>query len=101
MAPINTKNIHRSNKLMNHIYGESFKYNEMWIQGPGEEGKAAAEFISTMNPLGMLLNLVKDLQENLEKMETMMYFFVQMLMARLLKLRLMEIWIQDMALHQK
>jgi len=52
MAPINTKNIHRSNKLMNHIYGESFKYNEMWIQGPGEEGKTAAEFISTMNPLG-------------------------------------------------
>ena len=51
MAPINTKNIHRSNKLMNHIYGENFKYNEMWIQGPGEEGKAA-EFISTMNPLG-------------------------------------------------
>ena len=52
MAPINTKNIHRSNKLMNLIYGENFKYNEMWIQGPGEEGKAAAEFISTMNPLG-------------------------------------------------
>ena len=52
MAPINTKNIHRSNKLMNHIYGENFKYNEMWIQGPGDEGKAAAEFISTMNPLG-------------------------------------------------
>lgn len=52
MAPINTKNIHRSNKLMNHIYGVNFKYNEMWIQGPGEEGKAAAEFISTMNPLG-------------------------------------------------
>ena len=52
MAPINTKNIHRSNKLMNHIYGENFKYNEMWIQGTGEEGKAAAEFISTMNPLG-------------------------------------------------
>ena len=52
MAPINTKNIHRSNKLMSHIYGENFKYNEMWIQGPGEEGKAAAEFISTMNPLG-------------------------------------------------
>ena len=52
MAPISRKNIHRSNKLMNHIYGENFKYNEMWIQGPGEEGKAAAEFISTMNPLG-------------------------------------------------
>ena len=52
MAPINTKNIHRSNKLMNYIYGENFKYNEMWIQGPGEEGKVAAEFISTMNPFG-------------------------------------------------
>ena len=52
MAPINSKNIHRSNKLMNHIYGENFKYNEMWIQGPGDEGKAAADFISTMNPLG-------------------------------------------------
>ena len=52
MAPINTKNIHRSNKLMNYIYGENFKYNEMWIQGPGEEGEAAAKFISTMNPLG-------------------------------------------------
>ena len=52
MAPINTKNIHRSNKLMNHIDGENVKYKEMWIQGPGEEGKAAAEFISTMNPLG-------------------------------------------------
>jgi len=52
MAPINTKNIHRSNKLSNHIYGEDFKYNEMWIQGPGEEGKAAATYISKMNPLG-------------------------------------------------
>ena len=51
MAPINTKNIHRSNKLMNYIYGEDFKYNEMWVQGSGEEGKAAAEFIATMNPL--------------------------------------------------
>ena len=51
MAPINTKNIHRSNKLSNHIYGKDFKYNEMWIQGPGEEGKAAASFISKMNPL--------------------------------------------------
>ena len=37
---------------MNHIYGEDFKYNEMWVQGSGKEGKAAAEFISKMNPLG-------------------------------------------------
>jgi len=51
MAPINTKNVHRSNVLMDHLYGEDFCYNEMWIQGPGEEGKAAAEFAASMNPL--------------------------------------------------
>ena len=51
MAPINTKNIHRSNVLMDHIYGEDFCYNEMWIQGTGDEGKAAADFISKSNPL--------------------------------------------------
>ena len=51
MAPINTKNVHRSNILMDHLYGEDFCYNEMWIQGPGEEGKAAAEFVASMNPL--------------------------------------------------
>ena len=51
MAPINTKNVHRSNVLMDHLYGEDFCYNEMWIQGPGEEGKAAAEFVASMNPL--------------------------------------------------
>ena len=51
MAPINTKNIHRSNALMDHIYGEDFCYNEMWIQGTGDEGKAAAVFISKSNPL--------------------------------------------------
>ena len=51
MAPINTKNVHRSNVLMDHLYGEDFCYNEMWVQGPGEEGKAAAEFVASMNPL--------------------------------------------------
>ena len=51
MAPINTKNVHRSNALMNHMYGEDFCYNEMWIQGPGEEGKAAAEYVGSINPL--------------------------------------------------
>ena len=52
MAPINTKNIHRSNKLQNHIYGEDFMYNEMWIMGPGDEGKEAAEMIAGANPIG-------------------------------------------------
>ena len=52
MAPINTKNVHRSNALMNHMYGKDFCYNEMWVMGPGDDGKAAADFISSSNPLG-------------------------------------------------
>ena len=51
MAPINTKHIHRSNALLNHAYGQDFCYNEMWIQGPGDSGKAAAEAIAGANPL--------------------------------------------------
>ena len=51
MAPINTKNIHRSNALMGHKYGESFMYNEMWISGPGDEGKAIADMIADTNPI--------------------------------------------------
>ena len=51
MAPINTKNIHRSNALMDHKYGESFMYNEMWISGPGDEGKAIADMIADTNPI--------------------------------------------------
>ena len=51
MAPINTKNIHRSNALMDHMYGKDFCYNEMWIMGSGEAGKAAADAVSSSNPL--------------------------------------------------
>lgn len=43
MAPINTKNIHRSNQLLGHAYGEGFLYNEMLVTGPGDKGKAIAE----------------------------------------------------------
>jgi short subunit dehydrogenase-like uncharacterized protein len=43
MAVINTKNIHRSNALMDHAYGEDFVYDEMMVGGSGEAGKAAAE----------------------------------------------------------
>ena len=52
MAPINTKNIHRSNTLLNHKFGKNFLYNEMWISGPGDEGKAVADMIATVNPIG-------------------------------------------------
>jgi short subunit dehydrogenase-like uncharacterized protein len=51
MASINTKNIHRSNFLMNHSYGKDFCYDEMTIAGPGDEGKASAELMASVNPL--------------------------------------------------
>jgi short subunit dehydrogenase-like uncharacterized protein len=43
MAVINSKNIHRSNALLGHAYGEDFVYDEMFIGGKGDAGKAAAE----------------------------------------------------------
>jgi short subunit dehydrogenase-like uncharacterized protein len=46
MAAINTKNIHRSNFLMGHPYGEDFAYDEMMLTGDGDEGKALADFVA-------------------------------------------------------
>ena len=51
MAAINTKNVHRSNTMMGHLYGESFLYDEMFSCGPGEAGQKKAELISAYNPL--------------------------------------------------
>jgi len=48
MAPINTKNIHRSNALAGQPYGADFVYDEMMVAGPGEAGKAAADAIAGM-----------------------------------------------------
>ncbi len=53
MAPINTKNVHRTNFLAGHPYGRDFRYDEMMVApGLGELGKAAAEAIARANPLG-------------------------------------------------
>lgn len=46
MATINTKNIHRSNQLLGHSYGEDFAYDEMLITGPGDQGEAAANAVA-------------------------------------------------------
>ncbi len=51
MAAINTKNVHRSNMLLGHQYGEDFQYDEMMMTGAGEQGKAVAEFVASSNPL--------------------------------------------------
>ena len=50
MAPINTKNVHRTNALHNHRYGTDFKYDEMMFTSIGDVGKAMAEGIAKMNP---------------------------------------------------
>lgn len=54
MATINTKNVHRTNFLAGHPYGEDFKYDEMMLTSPGEAGKAAANAVAEMlkNPFG-------------------------------------------------
>ena len=51
MAPINTKNVHRTNALLGHPYGTDFKYDEMLFTTIGDAGKAMAEGIAKMNPM--------------------------------------------------
>jgi len=52
MASINTKNIHRSNALMDHAYGADFVYDEMVFTGDGEAGEAAANYVAKQNVFG-------------------------------------------------
>jgi short subunit dehydrogenase-like uncharacterized protein len=47
LAIVNVKNIHRSNALLGHAYGEDFVYDEMIIGGEGDAGKATAEAFAT------------------------------------------------------
>ncbi len=47
MAGINTKNVHRTNFLTGHRYGEDFRYDEMVLTSPGDMGKAAAKTIAS------------------------------------------------------
>jgi short subunit dehydrogenase-like uncharacterized protein len=54
MATINTKNVHRTNFLLDCPYGKDFRYDEMMLTSPGEAGKAAAHAVTEMlkNPFG-------------------------------------------------
>ena len=54
MATINTKNVHRTNFLLGHPYGEDFRYDEMMLTSAGELGKKAAHAVGEMlkNPFG-------------------------------------------------
>ena len=78
MAPINTKNIHRSNALMDHAYGKDFCYDEMMIAGEGDEGEQIAKAMSSGNRwvVTMYPNPVKALLKSLESKETTMSCFL-------------------------
>ena len=54
MATINVKNVHRTNYLSGHLYGEDFRYDEMMLTSPGDAGKAAAHAVAGLlkNPFG-------------------------------------------------
>lgn len=52
MAPINTKNVHRTNFLLGHPYGADFVYDEMIMTTIGDAGRAMAEAIAKANPFG-------------------------------------------------
>lgn len=52
MAPINTKNVHRTNALTGQAYGADFVYDEMMLTGPGEKGEQAANFVAKADPMG-------------------------------------------------
>jgi len=51
MASINTKNVHRSNILLGHQYGEDFVYDEMMVTGPGDKGEAIAKAVTEDNSM--------------------------------------------------
>lgn len=48
MAAINTRNVHRSNALLGHLYGTDFVYDEMQIGGPGGAGQARAANLAAL-----------------------------------------------------
>ena len=48
MAPVNTKNVHRTNFLLGHPYGTDFAYDEMMVApGAGEIARVASETLAT------------------------------------------------------
>ncbi len=46
MADINTRNVHRSNFLLQHAWGKDFVYDEMLVTGAGEKGEAFANAVA-------------------------------------------------------
>jgi short subunit dehydrogenase-like uncharacterized protein len=74
MAPINTRNVHRTNMLLGHAYGEDFLYDEMIVAGPGERGEAVANAIAaSQSMLGSKRNPLPGEGPSKEERESGMY----------------------------
>lgn len=52
MAAINTRNVHRSNFLLQQAYGADFVYDEMLVTGAGEKGQAIAQAVANDKSMG-------------------------------------------------
>lgn len=52
MAPINTKNVHRTNALLDQRYGADFVYDEMMLTGDGDQGEAIAKHVASTPMMG-------------------------------------------------
>ena len=55
MAPINTKNVHRSNWLLRHPYGETFVYDERMMTGDGPKGEKRAKAAARQESLQTIM----------------------------------------------
>lgn len=51
MAPINTKNVHRTNALAGHAYGADFVYDERMMTGDGPKGEKRAKAAARQDKL--------------------------------------------------
>ncbi len=52
MAAINTRNVHRSNYLLQHAWGTDLVYDEMLVTGAGDKGQAIANAVAADKSLG-------------------------------------------------
>jgi short subunit dehydrogenase-like uncharacterized protein len=52
MAAINTRNVHRSNYLLQHAWGADLVYDEMLVTGAGDKGQAIANAVAADKSLG-------------------------------------------------
>lgn len=55
MAAINTKNVHRTNALLNYPFGREFTYEEMMLTGDGADGQKRAKSMLQQSRMQMMM----------------------------------------------